>query len=585
MKKSKIGELLIEAGLVTSEQIENALKIQKNKNKRLGKLLIELGYVDETHVAEALSKAFLFPLVDCNNYTITEELLSMIPKGTAEKKIVMPLELKNKKLLLAVADPLDWETIDEIAFNTGLNVSVAVSTETSIINAIENSYGSAEKIWDVLKEIPAYEGVEIIKEAKEKEDEISIQSMYKLSEDPPIVKLVTMLLANAATTGSSDVHIEPGEKSVQVRYRIDGVLKAIVKYPKHIHDSIVSRVKIISNLDITNRRLPQDGRSRLRFEARDIDLRISTMPSFYGENIVIRLLDSATGLIPLGKLGIPGQILKPLIDVFSQPQGMLLATGPTGSGKTTTLYAILRQLNEEESHIVTIEEPIEYQLSGITQVGINEAIGLSFPNVLRSTLRQDPDIIMVGEVRDLDTAKIVVRAALTGHLVLSTVHTNDTVATVTRLSDIGLEPYLISSSVSGILAQRLIRRICPDCKVEVDPPADLARWKLPPIEQFYKGTGCKNCMNTGYKGRIGVYEFLYMTTKLRRLIARRGTAEELWDAAKEEGMLTLFEDAISKVKDGITTFEEVASNIPYSQAGTMKEGTMKEGTGKEEKGS
>lgn len=569
MKKSKIGELLIEAGLVTSEQIENALKIQKNKNKRLGKLLIELGYVDENHVAEALSKKFSFPIVDCSSYTITEQLLSIIPKETAEKKIVMPLELKDKKLLLAVADPLDWETRDEIAFNTGLNISVAVSTETSIINAIETYYSSTEKIWNVLKEIPAYEGVEIIQEVKE--EEISIPSMYKLSEEPPIVKLVTMLLANAATIGASDIHIEPGEKSVQIRYRIDGVLKAAVKYPKHIHDSVVSRVKIISNLDITNRRLPQDGRSKLRFENRDIDLRVSTMPSFYGENIVLRLLDSATGLIPLGKLGIPEQILKPLIDVFSQPQGMLLVTGPTGCGKTTTLYAILRQLIEEESHIVTIEDPIEYQLAGITQVGVNEPFGLSFPNVLRSTLRQDPDIIMVGEVRDFETAKIVVRDALTGHLVLSTLHTNDTVATVTRLLDIGLDPYLISSSVSGILAQRLLRRICPDCKVEADPPADLTSWELPPIETFYKGTGCKKCMHTGYKGRIGVYEFLLMNTNLRKLIGRRGTAEELWDAAREDGMTTLFEDAISKVKEGIATFDEVISNIPYAHADAKKE--------------
>ncbi|RJQ41470.1 MAG: type II secretion system protein GspE [Nitrospiraceae bacterium] len=570
--KNKIGELLLEAGLITSEQLENALKIQKNKNKRLGKLLIELGYANELQVGEALSKEFSFPLVDCGKYNITEELLSIVPKGTAEKKIVMPLELKDKKLLLAVADPLDWETIDEITFNTGLNIAVAVSTETSIINAIETYYGSTEKIWDVLKEIPTHEGVEIVKEeAKEKDEEINIHSMYKLSEEPPIVKLVTMLFANAATTGTSDIHIEPGEKHVQVRYRLDGSLKTIVRYPKHIHDSVVSRVKIISNLDITNRRLPQDGRSKLRFENRDIDLRVSTMPSFYGENIVIRLLDSATGLIPLGKLGIPEQILKPLIDVFSQPQGMLLVTGPTGSGKTTTLYAVLRQLNEEESHIVTIEEPIEYRLAGITQVGVNEPIGLSFPNVLRSTLRQDPDIIMVGEIRDIETAKIVVRAALTGHLVLSTLHTNDTVATVTRLLDIGLDPYLISSSVSGILAQRLIRRLCPDCKVETAPPADLTKWKLPQIEKFYKGTGCKKCMNTGYKGRIGVYEFLHMNTKLRRLIARRGTADELWDAAREDGMLTLFEDAISKVKDGIATFEEVASHIPYSHADARKE--------------
>lgn len=567
--KSKIGERLVEAGLVTAEQLENALLIQQNKNKRLGKLLIELGYVNELQVAEALSKGFSFPIVDWSKYTITEELLSIIPKETAEKKIVMPLELKNKKLLLAVADPLDWETIDEIAFNTGLNIAVAISTETSIINAIDTYYSSTEKIWDVLKELPAYEGVEIVKEVQE--EEINIPSMYKLSEEPPIVKLVTMLFANAATTGTSDIHIEPGEKHVQVRYRIDGFLKSTVKYPKHIHDSVVSRVKIISNLDITNRRLPQDGRSRLRFENRDIDLRISTMPAFYGENIVIRLLDSATGLIPLGKLGIPEQILKPLIDTFSQPQGMLLATGPTGSGKTTTLYAILRQLNEEESHIVTIEEPIEYQLPGITQVAVNEPIGLSFANVLRSTLRQDPDIIMVGEVRDLETARIVVRAALTGHLVLSTLHTNDAVATVTRLLDIGLEPYLISSSVSGILAQRLLRRICPDCKVEADPPVDMTRWKLPPIEKFYKGTGCKKCMNTGYKGRIGVYEFLHMNTNLRRLIARRGTADELWAAAREDGMTTLFEDAVSKVKDGIASFEEVVSNIPYSHTDAKKE--------------
>lgn len=564
--RKKIGEVLLESGLITSEQLENALTLQKGKNKRLGKVIISLGYVTDIQVAEALSKQLSLPHVDCDNITITKELLLLVPKETAEKKIILPVKMKGKKLLIAMADPLDWQTIDDIAFSTGLKISAAIASEISILNAIEKYYGSEEKTWDLLKEIPSYDDVEFITgEVKEEEKkEINVQSLYKLSEAPPIVKLVTMVLVDAVRSRASDIHIEPMEKHVQVRYRIDGELRNTLKYPKHIQDSVISRVKIISNLDITNRRLPQDGRSTLQLENKSIDLRISTLPSIYGENIVIRLLDHSTGLVPLSSLGISERVLKPLIKIFTQPQGMILVTGPTGSGKTTTLYAILHQMQSETENIITIEDPVEYKLQGITQVGVNDAIGLSFSNALRSILRQDPDIIMVGEIRDLETAEIAVRSALTGHLILSTLHTNNTIATITRLRDMGLEPFLITSAVSGILAQRLIRKICSKCKVETEPPEELTQ-RLPPLETYYKGIGCKECQFTGYKGRIGVYEFLYVDTHLKRLIARNATEDELWDAVKKSGIVTLFEDAWAKVKEGITTVDEIISKIPYDE--------------------
>ncbi len=564
--KKRLGEVLIEAGLLSEKDLENALNLQKGKNKRLGKILIELGIVNEHQIAEALSRQLNLPLVDCNNYEITKDLLSIVPKKTAEKKIVLPLEKQDKRLILAMADPLDWETIDEIAFNSGLKVTVAIAPESNILGAIERLYGSEEKTWSLLKEIPSYDGVEFIKEEEtDEQQEVNVRSLYKMSEAPPIVKLVTMILVDAVKSGASDIHIEPTESFVQVRYRIDGLLKNILKYPKHIQDSVISRIKIISNLDITNRRLPQDGRSSLRLEDKKIDLRISTLPSVHGEKIVIRLLDPTTGLIPLPDLGMPEVLLKPLMELVSQPQGMLLVTGPTGSGKTTSLYAILQKLRTETKNIITIEDPVEYKLQGITQVGVNEAIGFGFANALRSVLRQDPDVIMVGEIRDIDTAEIAARSALTGHLVLSTVHTNDTTSTITRLIDIGLAPYLVTSAVTGILAQRLIRKICPHCREETDPPEEIERLDFQPPPRYYRGRGCKACHYTGYKGRIGIYEFLRMTTPMKRLIARHFTEDELLEIARESGTRTLFEDAWEKVKDGITTVEEVISKVPFQR--------------------
>lgn len=573
MTKKKIGETLIEAGLITREQLENGLTFQKGKNKRLGKVLVELGYVSEEQVAEALSKQLFLPLIDCRKYTPPNEVLNIVPKKTAESKLVLPLEIKDRTLLLAMADPLDWQTIDGITFSTGLKVSVAVSPETCILDSIEKHYGTEEKIWDLLKEIPSHEKVEFIR-GTASEKEVNIQSLYKLSEAPPIVKLVTMIFADAVKSRSSDIHIEPREEHVQVRYRIDGDLRNILKYPKHIQDSVISRVKIISNLDITNRRLPQDGRSTLRIEDRSIDLRISTLPSVYGEKIVVRLLDRSTGLIPLSKLGISKHVLKPLITLCTQPQGMILITGPTGSGKTTTMYALLQQLQSETENIISIEDPVEYKLYDMTQVAVNEAVGLTFAKALRSILRQDPDIIMVGEIRDFETAEIAARASLTGHLVLSSVHTNDTVATITRLLDIGLEPFLITSALSGVLAQRLVRRICSGCKVETEPPVNITEFGLPPLETYYKGAGCRECHYTGYRGQVGIYEFLQVNTKLKRLIAQDATEDKLWDAAKESGTVPLFEDAWSKIKDGITTVDEVNSKIPsrYTVSATKRPG-------------
>jgi type IV pilus assembly protein PilB len=559
MKKKRMGEILIEKGLITEEQIENALLYQEGKNKKIGKVLIELGYINAMQVAEALTKQFSLKMVDCNDYIPSDAVLALIRKETAEQKLVFPLELNNNTLSVAMANPLDWETIENIGFETGLTLNVAISSEGNILNAIEQYYTSAQDAWNVLKELPSYDNVEFIREEMESEQQSNI---LEASEAAPVIRLVTAVLADAVNVGASDIHIEAKKDHVQVRYRIDGALKNIQQYPKQIQDAVTSRIKIISNLDITNRRFPQDGRSALRLADKTVDLRVSTLPSAHGEKVVIRLLDSSTGLVPLDQLGISEHISKPLIEIATMPQGMLLVTGPTGSGKSTSLYSILQFLREETKNIMTLEDPIEYELDGITQVAIKESIGFTFASALRSVLRQDPDIVMVGEIRDLDTAEIAARAALTGHFVFSTLHTNDSVATVSRLIDIGLEPFLITSAVSGILAQRLIRTICPDCKIKIPEPEEAKKFNLPPLGEYYKGEGCQKCNHTGYKGRVGVYELLRMDSKLKSVIAGEFTTADLWNCAKKSGAKTMLDDAWLKVKEGITTLDEVIAKIP-----------------------
>ena len=568
MPRLKIGEALRKTALITNDQLQKALLLQRESKKRLGTLLVELGCINEDQVAHALAAQFSLPIIDCSTHTFESALPSIVPRETAEAKRILPLELSGNKLRLAMTDPCDWQAVDDLSFRTGLIVNVAVASEGSLVKGIERCYGATDNLWELISQFSADDKAEFIQERDDDQSELNVNSLYKSSESKPIVRLVNMIFTDAIKSGASDIHIEPQERNVQVRCRVDGGLRNVLKIPKQIQESVISRIKIISNLDITNRRLPQDGRSSLRLERDTVDLRISTLPSVYGEKVVVRILRSE-GIIPLNELGMDGNLLQRLTRVVNQPQGMLLVTGPTGSGKTTTLYAIIQNLQSERENLTTIEDPVEYRLPGITQVAVRDVIGMTFATALRSILRQDPDIIMVGEIRDQETAEIAARGALTGHLVLSTLHTNDTVATITRLLDMRLPAYLVASAVSAVLAQRLVRRICPSCIERCRVPDDLRSRNLPPLTACFRGKGCPECRNTGYRGRLAVHELLVMDTKLKKLIARNADEEELWQVAREAGTVTMFDNAWGKVNQGLTTIEEVLCKVP-SRLGESK---------------
>ncbi|MBN1471136.1 MAG: Flp pilus assembly complex ATPase component TadA [Syntrophaceae bacterium] len=576
-KKRKLGELLIESGFVSDEQLMNALALQKKSGKMIGQTLIELGYISDSQLMEAFLKKFSINYIDCSDLTVKEEYLKLLNMDMAVKKKILPTNVSGNTLFLAMVNPLDYSTIDEVKFITGRNITPLLATESSIMKAIEKNYGycSMEKIWNPLNEMHLDadmqfnldKNIEFNKPEDKEETDIKIDELYKIGEEPPIVKLVTLILINAVKSRATDIHIEPREKYVNVRYRIDGDLTTVLKISKNLQAAITSRIKIISTMNITIRRLPQDGRSTVRYEGRMIDLRVSTIPSSHGETIVIRILDSVMGLIPLSKLGMPDNIIRELLEMLNKPQGMLFVTGPTGSGKTTTLYSLLTQLSLESESVVTIEDPIEYELENIKQVPVNEKIGFTFSAALRSILRQDPDVVMVGEVRDSDTAQISTKAALTGHLVLSSVHTNDTIATISRLRDLGIEPYLISSALNAILAQRLVKKICDKCRVEFEIPQYLYE-NYPYLKKLnigisYKGKGCEECGFTGYKGRVGVFEFLRIDSSLRKAIPKYNSDQDLCNLARENGMKTLIEDACEKVENGTTTLKEVLTKIHY----------------------
>ncbi|WP_333656375.1 GspE/PulE family protein [Dissulfurispira sp.] len=573
--RRKLGEILIESGLITEEQLSQALTVQKAKKQKIGKILVELGFVTKEQIAEALAEKLNLQIIHCADSKISDEIKRLIPKDFAKENLVFPIDKRDNTLILAMADPLDYRTIDTISFKENIRVLPVISYDWAILKAIEDNYTEDENVLDVFSaNITADKELKFI-EKKDSENDVNIEALYSKSKAPPIVKLVAMVVAEAAKARASDIHIEPREKYVQIRFRVDGELRNIFKYDKNIHDSVVSRVKIISNLDITNRRLPQDGSAHVSFQGKEIDLRISTLPSLYGEKIVIRLLDQSVGLIPLEDLAMPEYMKRSIIEILKRPQGMLIVTGPTGSGKTTTLYACLNQLRSDSRNIVTIEDPVEYKLEGITQIPVNESVGRTFASVLRSILRQDPDVIKIGEIRDIETAEIAIKAALTGHLVLTTLHTNSTIATITRLVNLGIHAYLISSAVNGILAQRLVRRICSHCKVESGIPEEflyfIENHNLPIIERHYYGKGCQKCSGTGYLGRIAVYEYFPMTPALKKLISNNASESSLMMAAKNEGIVFLFEDAWDKVKNGITTIEEVMAKIPMEYAENLKE--------------
>ncbi len=565
MVKKKLGEYLLSSRLIQEPQLEAALRLQIKTNELLGKVLQSLGFVSEEDVAKALAEQLSMPFASAAELEASWESIMLIPWELAKKRMIFPLKGDNGRMKLAMANPFDWQAVDEVAFTTGQRVIPVLATESSILNALEKHSGSSH-LDSVIRGINTGSESDDVQPALNGEKgnflPVNIESEHNLDSTPVIVKLVTSIMSDAAKCRASDIHIEPSETDVAVRYRIDGVLKIIVRYPLYIHDSVVSRIKIVSSLDITNKRLPQDGRTVLRLEDREINIRLSTLPSVNGEKVVLRLLDDSVALLPMPELGLPAFIYDGVMNILGQPQGMILVTGPTGSGKTTTLYSLLHQIQSEAKNIITVEDPVEYKVAGTTQIGINPAIGLTFASVLRHILRQDPDTIMIGEIRDTATAEIAVQAALTGHLVLSTLHTNNTVAAITRLIDLGLSPNLLASSVTAILAQRLIRTICPHCKTECARPDALGELKLDGIKAFYKGTGCRACKFTGYRGRVGVYEYLPMETNLKQLVVQQASEEDLQIAARRNGMISLIGDAWAKIEQGITTVEEVLSKVP-----------------------
>lgn len=566
-QRKRLGEILLDSKIITEEQLTHALTIQREKRQKIGQILVSLGYVTKDQITDALSDKLNIPIVSCSKIQIDDELKNIIPKNIAERYNIFPIKKEGNTLTIAMADPLDYKAMDEVSFITRFKINAVIAYEWDIQKAIEENYrkDEAENIFeDVFSEVSVDKDVQF-REEKDVED-INVEVLYKKSKAPTVVKLVAMIVAEGSKAKASDIHIEPMEKSVVVRFRVDGDLRSVFKYSKDLHDSVISRIKIISKLDITNRRTPQDGSVRVSLQGKEIDLRISTLPSIYGEKVVMRLLDQSHGIVNIDELAMPDNIKNPLLSVLRSPQGMLIVTGPTGSGKTTTLYACLNEIRSVTKNIITIEDPVEYKIDGIIQTQVNEAVGRTFASVLRAVLRQDPDIVMVGEIRDLETAEIATKASLTGHLVLTTLHTNNTIATITRLIDIGIPPYLVSSALSGVLSQRLVRKICVHCKISLDITDEIKdkieSMGLPMLTKHYFGAGCQKCSNTGYSGRIAIYEFLPMTHSIKRLVAKNTEEDRLFIEARKEGVTFLYEDAWNKVRLGITTIDEVIAKIP-----------------------
>ncbi len=565
---TQIGDLLVKKNLITNEQLREAEKKSRENGETVTYNIISLGFVDEQHYVSMLSKHYGIPSVDLENIEIDVSILSLLQPEFCIKNSLIPIRRNGAVLVIAIADPANLFAIDTIRFMTSYNVETMIAGEMAIREAIERYYGEPARK-DHLSSV--LESLEVPDEAitvAEEEDELDVADLERSGQDAPVVKLVNVVLHEAVQRRASDIHIEPYEKNYRVRYRIDGILYEIMRPPLRLKDAVASRIKILSQLDISEKRLPQDGRILLKMRTpaglKDLDLRVSVLPTLYGEKIVMRILDKENLMLDMTKLGMEQYSLDILLRDIVKPYGMILVTGPTGSGKTNTLYSALSRLNNDDVNILTAEDPVEFNLTGINQVQVKEKIGLTFASSLRSFLRQDPNIIMVGEIRDFETAEIAIKAALTGHLVLSTLHTNDAPSTISRLMNMGIEPFLVATSVLSILAQRLVRRICTDCKEEMEmPPKALVDIGFTEEEsetvKAYKGRGedCKNCGGTGYKGRVGLFELMEVTQTIRDLILSGGTAEDLRRQAKADGMITLRQSGLEKIRAGITTIEEV----------------------------
>ncbi len=562
----RLGELLIRATLITQDQLKEALKVQKETGTKLGETLIKLGFVSEEDITECLSQQFGVPSINLAHFEIDGSVIKLIPADVARKYNILPVNKTGATITIAMADPTNVFAMDDIKFMTGYNVEPVVASELGIKAAIENYYGStaALELKKVMEDLQAAENDDL--EVLEEEEDLDIESLAAESEEAPVVKLVNLILTDAIKRGASDIHIEPYEKEYRVRYRVDGILYEVMNPPLKLRDAITSRVKILSKLDISEKRLPQDGRIKMKMKlnekTKELDFRVSVLPTLFGEKIVLRLLDKDNLRLDMTKLGFEQESLTKFEEAIFKPWGMVLVTGPTGSGKTNTLYSALSKVNSPEVNIMTAEDPVEFNLPGINQVQMKEQIGLNFATTLRSFLRQDPNIVLVGEIRDFETAEIAIKAALTGHLVLSTLHTNDAPSTVNRLMNMGIEPFLVATSVLLIAAQRLVRRVCSGCKEEVDinnqALANLG-FKKEEIGTFsvFKGRGCDKCGNTGYKGRVGLIEVMAIDDEIRELILAGASALELRRKAMDNGMISLRRSGLVKIKEGITTIEEV----------------------------
>jgi type IV pilus assembly protein PilB len=552
----RIGDLLVREGLVSQEQLEQALIEQRSSGARLGYVLVKLGFVLEIEITKMLARQYHVPAVDLSQFQVNEKIIKLIPSEVALKHTILPLKRDGRSLTVAMAEPGNMQIVDDLKFITRCDIVPVIAGEYTLRTAIEKYYEQTDAQLNSLLESMGDEDLEIVEEEEEEDASVAI------ADDAPVVKLINGLLTDAVRRGASDIHIEPFETELRVRYRIDGALLEVMKPPIKLKAALTSRVKIMSNLNIAERRVPQDGRIKIKVGKRVIDFRVSTLPVIFGEKIVMRILDKGNLTLDLQTFGFEPKAEKDLMTAITNPYGMVLVTGPTGSGKTTTLYSALSQVNNIDVNIMTAEDPVEYNIHGINQVLVRNEIGMTFAAALRAFLRQDPNIIMVGEIRDLETGSIAIKAALTGHLVLSTLHTNDAPSTITRMLDMGIEPFNVASAVNLIVAQRLIRRICKDCKAEHEYTSnELAALGMTEAEladiTFYKGTGCGSCGDTGYRGRAGLYEVMSLTPALRRMILQGGSADELKETAIEEGMLTLRMDGIMKLRKGITTLEEI----------------------------
>jgi type IV pilus assembly protein PilB len=607
---AKLGEILVRENLVTPQQLREALDYQRASGGRLGSNLVKLGMISDDVITAVLSRQYGVPSINLDLFQIEDEVIKLISQEVALKYTILPISKVGATLTLAMADPTNVFAMDDIKFMTGLNVEPVIASEASIQMAIGKYYSGSTQI-DIFDAAIAFETEKVGKNGKngkngskngsapgvkgddrlsdsdldvrletfdfqshdgeefevvEDNEEIDLATLARASEDAPVVRLVNVLMVDSLRRGASDIHVEPYEKDFRIRFRIDGVLYDVMHPPMKLRDPLISRLKIMAKLDISEKRLPQDGRIKIKVKvddrSRELDFRVSTLPTLFGEKVVLRLLDKDKLMLDMTKLGFEAESLEKFKRAIANPYGMVLVTGPTGSGKTNTLYSALQSLNTPETNIMTAEDPVEFNLQGINQVQMKEQIGLNFAAALRSFLRQDPNIILVGEIRDFETAEIAIKAALTGHLVLSTLHTNDAPSTISRLVNMGIEPFLVATSVNIIQAQRLIRRVCKDCKEEAHmPPEGLVEIGFKPEEasslKLYKGRGCETCLNTGYKGRVGLYEVMEVTDELRELIIIGASAIELRRKAIECGMITLRESGLCKIREGITTIEEV----------------------------